>query len=226
LVLLAVLGVVAVSLLADNAAKMAVQAAGRKALDVPVTVEKADISILSGTMSLQNLTVANPPGYQRETLLDLDRGDIRMNTRSLLSDTVVIEEIELDGMDVHIEQKGLENNLREVLRTLEQQDLTGKKLQIDSLEITGISVTVQLLPILGQTDTLSFTLTPIRLTNLGHDRPLDMASLVMTILLAVSEKIAEQGGGTLPQDMLTGLEGVLEKTFDLGQIIFGNADQR
>lgn len=222
LVVLLILGIVAVSLLADSAVKMAVEAGGSKALDVPLKVEKADLSILGGTLSLQNLTVANLPGYQQKTLLGLAQGDVRVDTGSLLSDTVIIKDMKLDGMDVHIEQKGLENNLREIIRRLRDQDLSGKKLQIDNLEITNITVTVKLLPIPGQADMLSFKIAPIRLENLGRNRPMDIASLTTTILLAVAEEITDQGSGTLPQGMLAELNGVLEKAVDLGRFIFGN----
>lgn len=223
LVILIVLGVVAVSLLADNAVKMAVETAGSKALDVPVNVEKADLSILGGTLDLQDVKVANPPGYQQETLLDLSQGDIHIDAKSLLSKTVIIKDIKLDGMNVHLEQKGLENNLREVIRKLQSdQDPSGKKLQIDSLEISHIVVTVKLLPIPGRSDTLTLDIAPIKLTHLGRDRPLDTAALVTTVLLAVAEGITEQGGEVLPKDMITGLNGALNKAIDIGRFIFGN----
>lgn len=229
LLVLALLSVIAVGLLADNAAKVAVESAGSKALNVPVNVAGADLSLLGGTLGLQEVTVANPPGYRQETLLELERGDIRVDTRSLLSDTIRIKDIKLDGMAVAIEQKGLQNNLREVIRSLQRdQDPSGKKVQVDSLEITNITVTVKLLPIPGQADTLRFELAPIKVANLGQSQPMDLATLVTTILLVVAEEITEEGGGTLPSDPgapgLMDLSGVLNKALDLGRILFGNGN--
>jgi hypothetical protein len=170
--------------------------------------------------------VANPPGYQGKTLLDLTRGDLRVDTKSLLSDTITIEDIKLDGMTVAIEQKGLDNNLHEVIKSLRKDRTTsGKKLLVDNLEITNIAVDVKLLPIPGQADTLAFKVAPIKMTDLGRSEPLDVATLTTTILLAVAAGIAEQGGDVLPQDMITGLTGALDKALDIGRVIFGNGQK-
>ncbi len=218
-----VVGAVALSLLADHAVRVAVEKASSKALDVPVDVEKVHLSIIGGTLGLQDMTVANPPGYQQEILLDLNRGDIQINTGSLLSDVVTITNIKLDGMKVALEQKGLANNLREVIESLRRNEASsGKRLQVDRLEITNITVTIKLLPIPGQLDTLSLKLAPIEMTNLGRSEPLDIATLTTTILLAVAEGITEQGGDVLPGDMVTGLSSVLDTAFDIGRVIFGN----
>ena len=217
------LGAIAVSLFADNAVRVAVEKAGTKALDVPVDIEKAKLSIIGGTLGLQDLTVANPPGYQQKTLLDLTRGDIRVDTKSLLSDTIAIRDIKLDGMKVTLEQKGLDNNLHEVIKSLrEDQTTSGKTLYVDHLEITNITVDVKLLPIPGQIDTLTFKLAPVKMTNLGRSEPMDLATLTTKILLAVAAGIAKQGGDVLPQDMVTGLTNVLSKALDIGRVIFGN----
>jgi uncharacterized protein involved in outer membrane biogenesis len=218
-----IVGAVAVNLFADNAVRIAVEEASTKALEVPVDVEQAKLSIFGGTLFLKDLKVANPPGYQQESILHLDRGDIRVNARSLLSETIKIESIKLDGMKVAIEQKGLDNNLREVIESLRRdRDPSGKKVQVDNLEITDITVTVKLLPIPGQADTLSFKVAPIKMTDLGRNQPMDIATLATTVLLAVAQSISEQGDDVLPKDMLTDLSSVLNKALDIGRIIFGN----
>ncbi|MBN1361401.1 MAG: AsmA family protein [Sedimentisphaerales bacterium] len=223
LVVAVILGAIVVKLFADQAVRVAVEKAGSRALDVPVEVEKARLSILSGTLDLRDLTVANPPGYQGKSLLTLDRGDIQVDAQSLLSDTITIEDLKLDGMRVFLEQKGLENNLREVLKSLRGDGQTsGKRLYVDNLEITNITVDVKLLPIPGRADAMAFELTPIKMTHLGHSQPLDIAALASTVLVAVATEISEQGGGVLPQEMLNDLTGVLNKALDIGRIIFGN----
>jgi hypothetical protein len=222
LVAVVVLGAIAVDLFADGAVRVAVETAGTRALDVPVDIEKAKLSIMRGTLSLRGLTVSNPAGYQQKTLLDLDRGDIHVDTKSLLSDTTAIKDIRLDGMKVAIEQKGLDNNLRDVIRSLRRdRTSSGRKLQIDSLEITNITVDVKLLPVPGQADTLSLKLAPIQMTDLGRSEPLDIATLTTKVLLAITEAIAEQGGDVLPKDMIADLTGVLGKAVDIGRVIFG-----
>jgi hypothetical protein len=225
LVVVAIVGIIGAGLLANHSVRVAVERASSKALDVPVDIDQARLSILGGTLSLHDLTVANPPGYQQKTLIVLDRGDMRVNAGSLLSKVITARDIRLDGMKVALEQKGLDNNLRDVVRSLRREAAaSGKRLQIDNLEITNITVSVKLLPIPGQADTVSFKLAPIKMTNLGDNEPLDVATLVTKVLLAVAKGITEQGGDVLPRDMVTGLSSVLDKAFDLGRAIFGNGD--
>lgn len=216
-------GALGINFFADSAVRVAIDKAGTRALKVPVDVEKANLSIFAGALGLQDLTVGNPPGYSQTTLLDLSRGAVEVDTRSLLSDEVLIKDIRLDGMKVFVEQKGLDNNLHEVISALERdRQPSGKKLLIDHLEITNIMVLVKLLPIPGQADTVTFKLGTIEMTDLGRNERMDVAMLATKVLLAVAKGIAEQGGDVLPKEMISGLSNVLDKAIDIGRIIFGN----
>ena len=216
-------GALGINFFADSAVRMAIDKAGTKALKVPVDVEKARLSIFAGALGLQDLTVGNPPGYSQTTLLDLSQGAIEINAKSLLSDEVLIRDIRLDGMKVFVEQKGLDNNLHEVIGALERdRQPSGRKLVVDHLEITNITVLVKLLPIPGQADTVTFKLGTIEMTDLGRHERMDVAMLATKVLLAVAMGIAKQGGDVLPKEMISGLSNVLDKAIDIGRIIFGN----
>jgi len=172
---------------------------------VGVGVDDVDLSVLKGRISLQNLTIDNPPGYQHDKLLELSRADILLNAKSLLEDVVNITNITLDGGNVVIEQRGVSgNNLQDIIEKLPEEDPepTGKKLHIDTLEVINAEVRVKLLPIPGKLDTLSFKLAPIKLTDLGGENGFDSVALTRTVLLAIAGKIAEQGAGVLPDEML------------------------
>lgn len=213
-VLFAVLAVIATGFFANRALKVAVESAGTKALNVGVGVDDVDLSILKGRIGLQNLAIDNPPGYQHDKLLELSRADILLNAKSLLEDVVNITHITLDGANVVLEQRGVSgNNLQDIIEKLPDEDSepTGKKLHIDTLEITNAEVNVKLLPIPGKVDTLSFKLAPITLTDLGGDKGYDSVALSRTVLLAIAGKIAEQGAGLLPDEMLGSLASELSK---------------
>lgn len=220
---LIVAGVIAVNFFADSAVRVAVETAGTKALSVGVEVDRAALSIMSGSLDLQDVTVANPPGYQGDTLLTLHQGDVQVETRSLLTDEIQIKRIQLDGMDVMVEQKGLSNNLQDVIRAARRgpDEPAGKKLTIDTLELTNVTVKVKLLPVPGQLDTVTLTLAPIKMTDLGKHERLDTATLMTKIMLAVAAGIAQQGSDVLPKEMVNGLTSVLGTAIDLGRIIFG-----
>ena len=142
----------------------------------------------------------------------------------MLGDTVQIREVKLDGINLVIEQKGLSNNLQDILKAIPsgspgQRDEAagpGKKLRIDSLEITNVTVKVKLLPVPGKSDTVTLNLTPIRMTNLGSDDKMTVAKLTGKILLAIANGVAEPGAGRLPKDMTKAMEATLSKTIELG----------
>jgi len=216
IVVLFVVALVAAHLLADRVLKIGIEAAGSRALNVGVSVGNVDISIMSGKIGLRNLVINNPQGYQYRKLLELKNAQIEVDIKSLLSDTVDIRAIKLDGLNVVLEQRGISsNNLQDVIKSIPAGDKktepSGKKLHIDSLEITNVIVKAKPLPIPGRMDTIPLKLKPIRMTNLGSDNKLDTARLSSKILLAIAGGVAEQGTGVLPDEVVNPLTGELKK---------------
>lgn len=209
--------VIAINLFADSAVKMAIESAGTKALQVGVAVDSVNLSILGGKIGFQNLVIDNPPGYEHKQLLELNEAKIAVEIGSLLTDIINIKDIRLDGVNMVLEQKGItSNNLQDIMKSLPAKDKEpsepgGKKLHIDSLEITNTRVNVKLLPIPGKADTLTLTLAPIKMTDLGGENDIDTVALTRKVLLAIAGGIAEQGVGVLPKEMLGSLASLLDK---------------
>jgi hypothetical protein len=209
-------------LLGGNLLKAGIEAAGTKALGVVVKVGNVQLSIRKGIIGIRDLVVKNPPVYANKELLVLGRGMISADLRTLLSDVVHIREIKLEDVNLTIEQKMLSNNMQDVIGSLKtgkegSGKPSGKKLQIDSLEINGIKVKVKLLPVLGRADTVTLNLAPIKMKNLGSDNKLDTGILAGKIMLAVTEGIAEQGVGVLPAQMVNTMKSTLDKTIGVGK---------
>jgi len=225
ILILVVVAVLAVNLFADRAVRLGIETAATKTLNVAVTVSNIDLSIMNGKLAMQNLLINNPPGYQHDKLLELKSAEIEVDVKSLLSDVVNIREIKLDGMDVVLEQRGISgNNLQDVIKAISggpkdkgKPETSGKKLHIDNLEISDVTVRVKLLPIPGKVDTVTLNLSPIRMTNLGGDNKLDTAALSGRILLAIANGVAEQGVGVLPKEIVDSITSALGKTIDLSK---------
>jgi len=223
--ILIVLAVVAVNLFADYAVRVGIETAATKTLNVGVSVSNVDLSIMAGKLALQNLLINNPPGYQHDKLLELKSAKIEVDAKSLLSDVVNIREIKLDGVNVVLEKRGISgNNLQDVIKTIssgqkdkDKPETSGKKLHIDVLEISNVTVQVKLLPVPGKADTMPLKLSPIRMTNLGGDNKLDTAALSGKILLAIANGVAKQGVGVLPKDIVDTITSTLGKTIDLSK---------
>jgi hypothetical protein len=190
-----------------------------------VTVKDIDRSILKGQVKIKGLVVKNPPGYANDTLLELGEGIVNLDIKSLMSDTIKVQLVKLDGTKLTMEQKGLTNNLKEILDRLPKEEKPeaqpaaeekGKNLQIDKLEITNTNVKVKLLPLPGKSDTVSMNIDPIIMTDLGGDKKLRIGTLVAKVLGAMATGIARQGAGLLPDDMVNGIGSALGKTADIG----------
>jgi hypothetical protein len=225
-VVLAVAGLVVAILFTDKAVKTVVEKAGTKTLNVPVWVGRANASLLSGDVRLQDITIANPPGYEGAALVKLQRVDLQADVGSVLGKQVLIKDMKLQNMEVFIEQKGLQNNLYQVIKPLrEPHEPTGKGLVIDNLEITNVTVHAGLTALPGQTPGVDLKLASIRMVDVGRNEKVDTAVLISKILLAVAAGIAEQGGGILPKETIGDLGSILDKAIDIGKIIFGPGDK-
>ncbi|MFB0552689.1 MAG: hypothetical protein ACETWQ_05165, partial [Phycisphaerae bacterium] len=118
------------------------------------------------------------------------------------------------------------NNLQDVLQAISSssKEGEGKSLRVDNLEISNITVQMKLLPVTAQDDTIILELSPIRMTNLGRDNKLDLADLSGEIVLAIANRLVEQGVGVLPKDIITTLTPTLDKTIDLSTRIIESTE--
>ncbi len=218
--------VVLIHFFGNSLLKTGIETAASKTLSVTVTIDDMDFSILGGKVSFQGLVIDNPPGYNHDKLLEVDDARIAVSTGSLLKDTINIKEIMLDGVNVVLEQKGVtSNNLQDIIKAIPKSEeepedetkKTAKKLHIDKLELTNITVKAKLLPVPGKADTVTLKLDPIVMTDLGSDDKLDVATLTGKILLAIATGVAKQGAGLLPESITDAMSTTLGITAELGK---------
>lgn len=220
--LLLILAVIlAISLYGGKILKIGVEQGASFAMKVHVSLDHATLYPLRGKVSLTELVIQNPSGYQHLEFLKMGGADVSLNTKSIFSDTIEIDQIKLDNIELTIEQKTLtQNNLQEILNNLPKSDSSqpkeksgsGKQLVIKDLQINGVAVNVKLLPIPGKADTVTLKLAPIQLKDLGTNKPLDMAGLTKEILNAIAGGVAQQGKDILPTEMLSDLGGTLAES--------------
>jgi len=208
--------------------KVGVEKGGSAALGVPVKVGSVHLSVLRGMVTIDGLQVANPPGYKNEYLLELGSGKVEVSLGSLLKDTIHVREISLDGTKLAIEQKGLSSNIKDLLNAMPKgkpeeapkpeakpaEKTPGKKLVVDKLEITNTEA--KLAVVIGGGAGVNLKIAPIKMENLGADRPMSIAELTSKIFLALIQGVAQQGAGLLPDDVVSGMKGGLNKITELG----------
>jgi hypothetical protein len=198
----------------DQLLKSIIIAGSEKALQVGVRLDSVDLKVIAGKVDLKKMEIDNPEGYQHPTFLKLEHAYMDLDVLSLTSDTIEMDMMQLENINLVIEQKGTTNNLKEILNNLPKPESTepepetesaeekeGKNFRIKVLEINNIEVKAKLMPTPGRADTVTLRLKPIRLENLGTEEKIDAAGLTAKILKAISKGVAEQGADVLPTDM-------------------------
>lgn len=235
-----VVGAVALANL-DRAAKIGIERGGSYALGVDTTLASADIGVMSGTFSMNELVITNPPGFNTPHFFAMNSGNVSVSYGSLMEDTIVLPELKLDGIDVHLDKESGASNYQTIMDNLKRfesgdapaepqpEGAPGKKLIIQKLDITGITVHAD---VLGSEPT-TVAVDAIHLTNVGSEGgdSMELAGVAAVVVKAVMLAAIQAGAGVFPDAMLgelqNGLAG-LDSLSDLGIGIgaeFGGAVQ-
>ena len=206
-------------LLIDRIAASAVESGGTYALGVPTELDSADIGVVSGRVELDQLAVANPPGFRTPRFFGLAHAAFQVPPSQLMEDEVVIDEIVLEGIDVALERADGKTNYGTLLDNLKRvspeskdakgdEEKAGKTFVIKKLVLRDIRATIDLLPPLPAQ---SITLSGIELQNVGTGGDgLEMAELFARVITEVLSQVVASAGDLIPAD----LKGQLEKTLN------------
>jgi uncharacterized protein involved in outer membrane biogenesis len=103
LVLLAIVAVVGATLWLGTLVKTAIERVGSHVTGTSVKLDHVDISLLRGLVQLDRLEIGNPPGFTAPSAIKLGTARVRLDVRSVLSDTIVIDEVLVEAPDITFE---------------------------------------------------------------------------------------------------------------------------
>ena len=226
LLILLVLATVAVALYIDTIAKTAIERGATYALGVETTLGSADVGLLSGTFSMGDMTIANPPGFESPYFTHLGQGDVEVALKTLRQETVELPTLTLTDLEIYLDKKEGKANYDVILENLKrfesqenaQDDSGGKKFIINEVSIKNIMVHVQLLPLGGDLTKLDVPIDEVRLHDVGSgtDGSVLMSELTSVIIKAVLAAIVQKGGGLIPSDILGDLGQGLGSLAEMG----------
>lgn len=151
----------------DSIIRTRVEAAAADGLGQPATLSAARLAVLSGRLTLSDLKARNPAGFSTPQFLSLDRCTITIQARSLLGNTVRVEDLTIDGLNLIVEQNQLKNNLQDVLQHLREHNKNsagGKDLDIGKVRLTNTALTIALQNIPGvRNETRTYKLAAIEM---------------------------------------------------------------
>lgn len=222
----------------NNLIVWGVQRGGKQATEQETILNAADLSLSGGSLQLNSLNIANLKGYTSPNVLTMKSCATVVDSGSLFSHTVIVKSILIDGLEVTVEQNGIQNNLNDLMKIIQKNTAAtgsaptadgqtapadntppGKELKIDSIKLTNTKVHIRMAgPVNFNQD---FTLPDLEMTEPTNPdgRPMKIADLIGKILLQVGKQIVEnpQIPGDLKANMknvqalVTNLQGQLEK---------------
>jgi len=209
LLILLVILIVATSFVGDFLIKQAVNTAGPKLLGVPVHLDDVTFRPIIGRVALKGLHIGNPEGFKAKSLFDIARLDVRLRVRSLLSNTIIIESIEISGPELTYERSLKTSNIDSLMTLLEPKPAAGeekekaepakketsRKVIIKDLVINGTRVHVALTALGGHGFTLP--LPPIHLSNVGgKEGGVTFTEAVKNIFGAILKSVSDAVAGS------------------------------
>jgi hypothetical protein len=217
----------------DGIIRSRVESTTTAATGQTTTLAGANLGIFSGTLVLNGLAVSNPPEFGPSNFLELKDGNIGVQVGSLLSDTLQVPTITLDGLHITLAQSGLTNNLQEVLQQVQAARAqaagggtapaaAGRKLEIGRITLhdTVITLRMQGLPGVSGGDLT----VPIKEMVLEHPtnpdgRAMRLADVLAQVLLATSQ--AALNDPRVPEQFRKVLGGLSALGSDLPQMLQG-----
>ncbi|HUO08471.1 MAG TPA: hypothetical protein VM008_09255 [Phycisphaerae bacterium] len=181
----------------DTLVRFGVEKGASIATGQTTSLQSAKVSILGGSLELSGLDIDNPAGYSKNKLLSMKDCKSSAQISSLLTNDIVIPEIDIDGLDVLLEQNGLKSNLADVLAVSKSHTAaaggssaptpSGRNIHVRVIKLTNTRVH---LATLGQS--LTIDLGPLEIDDPTNPdgRPMKVADVVSKVLTHVAEQIA------------------------------------
>jgi hypothetical protein len=217
-VLIAAAGVFVLTNL-DSIIKTAVEKVGSDVTQVDVRLNKVNIGLKEGSGELYGLSVGNPVGFEADSVFELGKIRLVLDTESLTSDIIVIRELVILEPVVTYEftTKGsniqaLQSNVKkssgaksgEAASKDDASEGGGKKLVIERLSIEGgqVNVVSSLLK-----KPLQVSLAKVELHNIGKEKGGLGASELAALLMNVLSKSALKSVDSLDLGKLVDISG-------------------
>ncbi len=160
----------------NDIVKTGVETVGPKLAGVPVTLDKVNIQLLTGSAKVEGLVIGNPPGYKAPNAINVGLAEVGVNPFSILSDKIVVRSVHVIAPEINFEGNPLtgNNNISKILDNLNAAAKTAgkapatnqpaaaakpaKKLEVDDFLISDAKV---------QFNGVTLPLPPVHLTDLG-----------------------------------------------------------
>ena len=199
--------------------KTAAAVGGPKALGVPVSVGDVKLSPLAGSLVISHVKVGNPKGYSDKNAFAVDKVEVGLSLKSLLSDTVVVKKIQIDAPAITFESKDGQSNFDAMMANAkkaseeekakpDKEKKPGKKVIIEEFTLNSGKVSYASGLTLGKAMTIplpSVTVRDIGKASGGTTFVDALTEVINGILNGLSQAVTGAAGSA--GDLLKGLGG-------------------
>jgi len=188
-----VIGAIAALILSvsiDNMVQSSLESTTAEVLNTSVDVESVSISLLNGSGTIKGFTIHNPEGFSDKPAAKLQEISIRMKLSSLLSDTVIVEEVRVRKPELYYEQKATGNNFDALTGNMGSSSSSETNLIVDYLLVENGQVT--LTADIGSENSVMAKFSKIELEGIGRTGNNTMEQTIQQILKPVLEKALQE----------------------------------
>jgi hypothetical protein len=138
--------------------KKAVETVGPEVTKTSLSVSRVGLLPLAGSGSIHGFVLGNPAGFRSPQAMSVGKVHISVEPKSLLSDVIVVREVEVRSPEIWVEGTPTENNLTRIQRNAEAfagpakpakgPAAPAKKVIIDDFLVTGakLHLAMKLIP--------------------------------------------------------------------------------
>lgn len=199
--------------------KTGVEKGGKWALDTETKLDSAHVNPLAGSLSLNGLSIANPPGFKQDPTFAVGSIAVAVDTGSLSGDTIKIDTIDILEPEIGLEITTGGTNFGKLLEIVKSKTggeakpdqpaddgKPGKKMLIKKIRITKAKLTVAQSVLMSTSQ--SVVLKDIELNDVGSEsKPADFGAMLQQIFTAILNAAAENPELKLPADLQNILKG-------------------
>jgi hypothetical protein len=227
-------GIVVIVIFLDTIVGKAIEAGCTKALGVETSVGFVRVGLVTGTFSIRGLRVANPPGFETDHFFSLDRLHFEIPPKLFREETIVVQLLELDGVDVSLETVDKKANYDVILDNLDRFSKTGSAdpnanksagkdeesgtgLVIHEAVIRKVAARIDLGTVKGASDRIEVEIPEIRLrpNKKTGSAEVSVAEVTNIVVTAVLVGIAKKAPAALAKNLLAGIGGLGDITMEI-----------
>lgn len=198
---------------------------GSEITGTDVNLKGFKLGLANGEGSISEITVGNPKDYSAKNIFELGNIYVKVDIKSLTSDTIIIEDIEVSKPIINYEMLSLtRNNISDIQENINKNTAksssekkneepksedaaASKKVVIKKLNIKDGEINA----IVGKEEAVSVKLPTITMTNIGEDKK---GESITTTISKILGKILSSASSAVVNSKISDLKGVAEKNLE------------